>query len=227
MGISYNPSTVLSGLVLCLDAGNPKSYPTTGTTWTDLSGRSNTGTLTNGPTYSSGSLVFDGTNDYIQSPSSTNFVLGTGDFTLEIWCYPIGFADAPYYNNYGSLFDFRTANTPETNILLTPLGSSTLVFYVDSGIKITGASLSTNQWTHVVLSRSSATTKMFMNGTQVGSSYVDANNYTSSTFRTAANVVPNAFFNGYISNLRIYKGKGLSATEVSQNFNALRSRFSI
>jgi hypothetical protein len=228
MGINYNPRTVTDGLVLALDAANSKSYPGSGTTWTDLSGRGNTGTLTNGPTYSGangGSIVFDGVDDYLQSPSSTDFVLGTEDFTLEIWCYPISFFDAPYFNNYGALFDFRTANAPETNILLTFLGSSTLVLYVDTGIKITGAPLSTNQWTHVVLSRSSATTKLFMNGTQVGSSYVDANNYTSSTFKTASNVVLNAFFDGYISNLRIYKGKGLTAQEVQQNYNALKSRY--
>jgi hypothetical protein len=70
MGIAYNPRTITDGLVLCLDAANSKSYPGSGTTWTDLSGLGNTGTLTNGPTYSSangGSLVFDGVNDYVQT----------------------------------------------------------------------------------------------------------------------------------------------------------------
>jgi hypothetical protein len=60
---------VQSGLVLNLDAGVSSSYPGSGTTWTDLSGGGNNGTLTNGPTYNSsngGSIVFDGTNDYIQ-----------------------------------------------------------------------------------------------------------------------------------------------------------------
>ena len=57
---------VRSGLVLHLDAARPASYPGSGTTWTDLSGQGNNGTLTNGPTYSSangGSIVLDGTND--------------------------------------------------------------------------------------------------------------------------------------------------------------------
>jgi len=72
MSVNYNPRTVTDGLVLCLDAGNRKSYPGSGTVWTDLSGRGNTGTLTNGPTYSSangGSIVFDGSNDYVQFSS--------------------------------------------------------------------------------------------------------------------------------------------------------------
>ena len=71
MGVFAGPEITESGLVLALDAGNLKSYPTTGTTWTDLSGRGNTGTLTNGPTYSSangGSIVFDGVNDYVTVP---------------------------------------------------------------------------------------------------------------------------------------------------------------
>ena len=53
MSLYHNPNMVTNGLVLCLDAGNTKSYPNTGTTWTDLSGNSNTGTLTNGPTFNS------------------------------------------------------------------------------------------------------------------------------------------------------------------------------
>ena len=68
MSSIYNPHIVTDGLVLALDAGNTKSYPGSGTTWTDTVG-GNTGTLTNGPTYSSGdggSIVFDGSNDYIQ-----------------------------------------------------------------------------------------------------------------------------------------------------------------
>jgi hypothetical protein len=60
MGVAYNPACVTSGLVLCLDAGNVKSYPGSGVTWTDLSGYGNVGTLTNGPSYNSangGSIV--------------------------------------------------------------------------------------------------------------------------------------------------------------------------
>jgi hypothetical protein len=76
MALAHSPSIVTSGLVLCLDAANPKSYPGSGTTWTDLSGNGNNGTLVNGPTYSSvngGSIVFDGSNDYI----STAYSIGT------------------------------------------------------------------------------------------------------------------------------------------------------
>jgi hypothetical protein len=68
MGLSHSPSIITQNLVLCLDAANPKSYPGSGTTWTDLSGNGNTGTLVNGVGYNSGnlgSLSFDGVNDYV------------------------------------------------------------------------------------------------------------------------------------------------------------------
>ena len=71
MGLAHSPKIVTNGLVLCLDAGNTKSYPGSGTAWTDLSGRGNNGTLTNGPTYSStngGSVVFDAVDDYVTVP---------------------------------------------------------------------------------------------------------------------------------------------------------------
>jgi hypothetical protein len=69
----YGPRTITNGLVLALDAGNSKSYPGTGTAWTDLSGNGNTGTLVNGVGYSGsngGALTFDGVNDYVQFTST-------------------------------------------------------------------------------------------------------------------------------------------------------------
>ena len=70
MAISAGPDIVEDGLVLCLDAANDRSYPGTGTTWTDLAGNNN-GTLTNGPTFDSangGSIVFDGSDDRVSIP---------------------------------------------------------------------------------------------------------------------------------------------------------------
>ena len=70
MAFSHSPKVVTDGLVLCLDAASKNSYPGSGTTWTDLSGNGNDGTLTNGPTFSSdkgGTIVFDGTDDYVDT----------------------------------------------------------------------------------------------------------------------------------------------------------------
>ena len=57
MALAHSPRIITDGLVLCLDAGNTKSYPGSGTAWSDLSGQGNNGTLTNGPTYSSEILL--------------------------------------------------------------------------------------------------------------------------------------------------------------------------
>ena len=76
----------MDGLVLCLDAANTRSYPGSGTTWADLSGNGNSGTLTNGPTYSSangGFLSFDGTNDYVDLGQSNKFA--STNLTLDVW----------------------------------------------------------------------------------------------------------------------------------------------
>ena len=80
MGVAYNPNIVTDGLVLCLDAANKRSYPGTGTTWTDRSANGNNGTLTNGPTFDSangGSIVFDGTNDYVTTTKNNLDTLST------------------------------------------------------------------------------------------------------------------------------------------------------
>ena len=87
MGRAHSPRIVTDNLVLALDAGNTKSYPGSGTTWTDTVGGNN-GTLTNGPTYSSddgGSIVFDGSNDYAQSGTSSDLIIGTQDYTMSLW----------------------------------------------------------------------------------------------------------------------------------------------
>lgn len=86
MSNQYGPRIVTNGLVLCLDAGNSKSYPGSGIAWNDLSGNNNHGTLINGPTYSSsnkGSIVFDGINDYVNLGSSNN-ITGNNIQTLSI-----------------------------------------------------------------------------------------------------------------------------------------------
>ena len=90
MTIYAGPEIVNSGLVLCLDAANPRSYSGSGTTWSDISGRGNNGTLTNGPTFSSsngGNNVFDGIDDYAEvTTRNTNLEFQPqNSFTLSVW----------------------------------------------------------------------------------------------------------------------------------------------
>ena len=83
----HSPRIVTNGLVLCLDAANPKSYPGSGTAWTDLVS-SNNGTLQNGVGYGStnkGVLVFDGVDDNVNCGNDASINFGTGDFTVSVW----------------------------------------------------------------------------------------------------------------------------------------------
>ena len=80
MSLSHSPLIVRDGLVLCLDAANPRSYPKSGTTWSDLAGANN-GTLTNGPTFDAddkGSIVFDGTDDRVDVSNLNSSLFTTG-----------------------------------------------------------------------------------------------------------------------------------------------------
>ena len=90
MATYYSPKIVTDGLVLALDAANRKSYNSGSTTWYDLSGNNNNGTLYNGPTFNSansGSIVFDGVDDY-----STSFISSPGsNFTISFWFNVISF----------------------------------------------------------------------------------------------------------------------------------------
>ena len=80
VSIINSAATVTANLSMFLDAGNASSYPGTGTAWTDLSGNSRNGTLTNGPTYTSadgGAIVFDGTDDFVQCSGSLTATAAT------------------------------------------------------------------------------------------------------------------------------------------------------
>src|SRR6056300_389186 len=89
MALSHSPKIVTDGLVLCLDAADPKSYSGSGTTWTDRSGNGNNGTLTNDPTFDSaigGSLVFDGSDARVECGSDSSIDIDpTGTMTLAAW----------------------------------------------------------------------------------------------------------------------------------------------
>ena len=212
MGISYNPRTVTDGLVLALDAANTKSYPGTGTTWTDLSGNGNTGTLTNGPTYSSangGYLVFNGTNQYVTSSFTTT---SGQEVTYSGWLYSTE-TTATYRNFVDSL----TANP--------------MIWWNTSGqIEFDAALYTTpavyrNQWVYVALSKPSGSSSpsYYVNGVLVGSGTAYTTPAVTPTWfnRAAAQT-----WKGNASNVQAYN-RALSAYEISQNFNALRGRYGI
>jgi hypothetical protein len=245
MGVAYNSKIVTNGLVLCLDAGNRKSYPGSGTAWTDLSGRGNTGTLTNGPTYSSangGSLGFDGLDDF-GSVSSSQFQSGNNPLTMEVWFRWSG--NGTNTNNvlfaYGN--DAGAHRVP--SLYLTP-SKFRFEFGSSSGIVDSNTTIQTNTWYQGVgvynNKQFESTTKVYINGllentTSYNSASIDLNGSNGQTagiggaFSSFGNVGTGATrrygtFNGNIALIKYYN-RDLTATEIAQNYNALKGRYGL
>jgi hypothetical protein len=237
MGINYNPRIVTDGLVLCLDAGNPRSYPGSGNTWSDLSGRGNNGTLSNGVSYDStngGAFVFDGVDDTIvatnfASPPNTKYTLfadSTRTWSISSWFLPT----LPGVNT--TTFAAITAQTflvtasaatyavwipPNTTILRTRLRNGTVV-------DITTSLQST--WNEVAVTWDGTIGKAYLNGSYVSDIVPGvANNLTNNPLYIGGSQNGNNY-TGKVSSTKVYL-KALTASEITQNFAALRGRYGI
>jgi hypothetical protein len=224
MSFAHSPQIITNGLVLALDAGNTKSYVSGSTTWFDKSGRGNNGTLINGPTFNSangGSIVFDNVDDYATA-SSAAFTFGTGDFTMDIWIKPLSFTtyghmlSLPDQNTFTLKFD-TTADSP---------GGGVIYYYPNTNYGNTPLWKATvNTWYNITLVRLSNVAYTYLNGIFTGtSSGFNHNITTQNLFIHKGWSVEYA--SSQMAAIKIYN-RALSATEVSQNFNALRGRFGI
>jgi hypothetical protein len=225
-GITISPGSIVeSGLVLNLDAGNSSSYPGTGSTWTDLSGSVNTGTLFNSPVYSSnngGYLDFDGVDDYAGGANSVSTDL-TGDMSCEVWfkldavagdwVRPLGKGDNAN-RTYGLWY-----NTTSGGFLYQRYGTT--------NFQATYSTLPTvGQWYQMVGTTTGSSHVLYINGVSVATATATGP-WASSTegYRVAAATF-HTFHNGPLSIARLYN-RGLSATEVTQNFNAVCGRYGL
>ena len=235
MGLAHSPRIVTDGLVLLLDAGNTKSYPGSGTTLTDLTGNGYNGTLTNGPTYSGsngGYIDFDGTNDYIDFGSDLVFK-SSGGWTVESWAK---FDVIPTtYNNTTSPANFIGSETITYNSWYWSVLESKLALWNWSpGVWKYGSTvLQANNWYNAVLvcDNSGTSYQMYLNGIAEGG---DHTTYTWNATYSGLNI--RYIARGNSANIRQLNGKipitkvynrALTASEIQQNFNALRGRFSI
>ena len=222
MGIAYNPKIVTNGLVLCLDAGNTKSYPGSGTAWTDLSGRGNNGTLTNGPTYSSangGYIVFDGVNDAI----SLSNITPTSGVSFSAWINING-----SNSSYGSIFaNWSDVGGGQAYWIGTLNDQSTTIqVYFNSNLISNITSLPLNTWMLLTISHTDSICKGYINAIErfsLSSTLITSTNNTSIGYDITRTNYP---FKGNISQVSIYN-RALSAAEIQQNFNATRGRYGI
>ena len=221
-------NVITRGLVLHLDASALESYVGSGTSWYDISGNGNDGTLTNGPTFSSGNqgyINFDGTNDYVTIPDSSNWDFGTGEFSIEMWIY----LDGAQPQNYSAYIGTFQSKWPASGWVIMNSPGTNIRNYSNDGTYETTISTNTdlNQWKHVVLTRVGNTGYMYINNSSVGTQ-----SWTNAAFNNTGNPLLIGAGSGdhskiRVASVKIYKGVGFTSTMVTQNYNIQKGRFGL
>jgi hypothetical protein len=234
MGVAGGPDLIQDGLVLDLDASDRNSYVSGSTTWFDLSGLNNSGSLTNGPTFSSdnlGSIVLDGVDDYIDcGTNSMAAIRGSSQFTLNYW-----------FKKFSSGNDFLLGawdQTASKGFFIQWFSDSNVYFGVSNGARSyssVGLSYTSNWYNFIFVFDGTLT-----GATNIGKLYINGVSQSLTNVGGIATTVPTDILNLYIGKLINYdsKGKGnianlqfynraLTAQEVLQNYNAQKSRFGL
>ena len=226
MGTNYNPQIVTSGLVLCVDAANPKSYSGSGTAWNDLSGINSSGELVNSPTYNSSNLGYFQfvTDDYVRIPNNT--ALDTQTPTVEVWVKTNATTQNGFWfekgdvNTQYSLFQEGTTIRWRMYIGAITQLSTTTATYMD-----------TANWYQVVGTYTSGTRRLYINGVLVNS---DTQSGTIATNAGGMSIgayggytgSKSYFYNGNLAICRVYN-RTLTSAEIIQNYNATRGRYNL
>ena len=233
---------VTNGLVLNVDAGFTPSYPTTGTTWYDVSSNGYNGALTNGPAFSSannGSISLDGVDDYVNIGNQANLQMGTGDFTVCLWIKinnpPISSLNILIWSKnapaaaagYGIGFFYGGGNS--NKLLWGTANGSTAVEILSQNAfpELLGA------WGHIVMVRQNGSTNngcFYINNQYqpIASSatMINVNTNTDMVIGNTSDRYGSYWTKGNYAIAQIYN-RALSASEVSQNYNAQKSRFGL
>jgi hypothetical protein len=233
MSFSNGPTIVTNGLVLALDAGDRNSYVSGSTTWFDLSGTNN-GTLTNGPTFNTeslGSLVFDGTNDYVTGSYFNALPISNSDRSFGVW-FKTSKVLVP--TNYENFIYYGEANFDKA--VFVSIGNEGGGNNFGNGIHF-GASqygnavattfdVNDNTWRYGVVTVSSSLWRIYMNGVLNNSKSMATNTTPSGWIIGAAYPNIQTPYSGNLSVVQIYN-RALSASEVLQNYNATKGRFGL
>ena len=242
---------ITDGLVLFLDAGNNRSYSGTGTTWTDLSSTAITGSLTNGPIFSSangGSVVFDGTNDHITFGNNLNFEI-TSPFTVSTWFrttrtgefvgviagknkLQVSPADYTGYSIGMNVVSGSSTNAGKFGVVFV---SSPFVGLSNVMRIQTSASYNDGNWTNGVITYNGSGNRsgmnIYINGTSPTTESYDSNSIsgtmiTTASFQLGARDGTQQPFSGSIGQVSVFN-RALSSDEVLQNYESTRERFNL
>lgn len=216
MALHHSPSIVTNGLISYLDAANVKSYPGSGTTWYDISGNGNHGTLVNSPTFNStsgGNFVFNGSNQWVTAPLTK-----TASCTFSLWAKAVNVSQPMLFiaGNSGSgpdLFFYSGVISWNTwDGAGNPFGS------------IPASATNGSFHNYVLVNDAVANnTKLYYDGSLLGTA-----SYRSAAATTVYTIAGESgyLWNGSIANSMVHN-KALSIIEIQQNFNTLRRRYGI
>jgi hypothetical protein len=224
MSIIYNAAPVRDGLVFHLDAGNKKSYPGTGTTWTDISTTGASATLTNGAVYSSsnaGVISFDGIDDYVPLPSIVTTTLNTTN-----WSYS-GFVMTNNNTVTGAFLGPKNLTKGRCCIAATWAGAGNISFANEmvATVANTIMPLSNGVYLHICYTYGSGNLTTYKNGVLVGTTaYAFTGDCAGPYSLSGSNA--GYVWNGNMGSFSVHN-RTLSATEVMQQFNASRGRYGI
>lgn len=235
---SFEADIVKSGLILNIDAGNPSSYPGTGTTWTDLSGNGNNFTLYNSPSYSSNYLNFNGSNQYSRSTNTLN-LSPYNSITVEI-----AFAPNTTSTPTGMTFEHSSDwNTQSMGFGLVPNSEGSTNYLSNShhtnqvngtgsfnynGVVGTGISIHSNIWSRI---SDSTGRDAYINGVQRGVTVGSRVTGNYASFRNdymylSSRAGTGVWMNQKIYYFRVYNRK-LSSEEILRNYNVAKARYGL
>jgi len=231
MAFHYSPKIVTDDLTLMLNAENTRSYPGSGTVWNDLSGNGYNSTLINGPTFDStgnSSISFDGSNDYVEVIPSGISSFATQTWTVDAW---IKLDDIGVDNTIFS-YDYKDHTDGYYSTHMRTTSSNKLFIGWNSNgtytpLATAAGQFTTNAWYNVVGVYASGRQELYINGNLITSSTVTGtiNYYSQEVWVGRANYA-SSYFNGNISSVKHYS-KALTSAELTQNYNALKSRFGL
>ena len=218
MGIAYNTSVVRDGLVLHLDAANVKSYPGTGTTWSNIGTVGGAHTLTTAPLTTFNSVeCFDMTAGYA-SYTGTTISMGT-NYTLMGWASFLPDASVATWRTL-----WRTQ--PLDHPLLIQDGTN-LIGTWDGSFRSFGVTLdslgSETAWRMYCVQREGPNIRLYVNGQFAATvAAVSGNGRTWADVGYRSSQPP-----GYVATTMLYNNVLLTAAEIKQNFEAMRGRYGL
>jgi hypothetical protein len=221
MSVVANPNIVTSGLILCLDAANPKSYPGTGTSWFDVSGNKALGTLTNGVSYNStnlGILTFDGVDDRV---NVVNTIPPLSNLTIELFLQT-SVVDGTQNIFLDQFFSLRYEISG--NKFNIHLGNGSAWAYTTL---LSTTTVVANTWYQTAWTWNGSTAVMYVNGVAENSLSSGAASSTTGNITLGQHTPDTAYaWAGSMGSVKIYN-TALTSDQVLQNFNATRGRYGI